>query len=437
MSDCIVSLFSGAGGLSLGFAQAGLKPSVGIDINKDACNTYENNLGVPCHNIDLNTLEQTKISHILSAYKNAFAVIGGPPCQGFSSASKNVLDPRNQLIFNYFAVVEYLKPLWFIFENVEGILTSNNGKSIVELVDKFIKLGYSLRLEKVNLAAYGLPQSRKRVIIIGNRIGTPFSLPSETHSFNAGKHNKLLPLFPQSPSLESAISGLPNAVDSECFLEYTNDKAINDYDKMMRNLNITGGVMHHFSTPSESDLSRYKLLKPGQTMKDLPQYLWHPSYQKRAYRRVLDGTPTEKRGGAPAVMKRLYSDYCSPTITSVSSRELIHPFLDRPLTLRECARLQSFPDYYNFYGSISSIATQVGNAFPPLVAKIFAQDLIEIEGKSGSGNFNSKEHIPQLIGFRLTDSTGMSPALMNTDSLLKSLMLNVEEKVLTKNYGKG
>jgi DNA (cytosine-5)-methyltransferase 1 len=167
MSDCIVSLFSGAGGLSLGFSQAGLKPSLGIDINKDACNTYENNLDVPCHNIDLNALDQTKLLRVLSPYKHTLAVIGGPPCQGFSSVNKNVLDLRNQLIFNYFTVVEYLKPLWFIFENFEGILTSNNGKSIFELVRQFINLGYSLRLEKVNFAAYGLPQSRKRVIIIG------------------------------------------------------------------------------------------------------------------------------------------------------------------------------------------------------------------------------------------------------------------------------
>jgi len=102
MSECVVSLFSGAGGLSLGFAQASLKPVLGIDINPDACRTYENNLGVPCHNLDFNNFDQSSLLNIIASYQNVFAVIGGPPCQGFSTAgSRNGLDPRNQLIFNY------------------------------------------------------------------------------------------------------------------------------------------------------------------------------------------------------------------------------------------------------------------------------------------------------------------------------------------------
>jgi DNA (cytosine-5)-methyltransferase 1 len=157
MSESIISLFSGAGGLSLGFGMAGRSPALGIDINRDACNTYEKNLGVRCHNLDLSTCEQYELLNLLAPYKDAFAVIGGPPCQGFSTAgSRNGQDPRNQLIFNYFAIVEQVRPKWFLFENVEGLLTSNNGKSVFELVCQFISLGYSLRLEKVNFAAYGL-----------------------------------------------------------------------------------------------------------------------------------------------------------------------------------------------------------------------------------------------------------------------------------------
>lgn len=432
MLKSVISLFSGAGGLSLGFAQAGLKPIFGIDINHDACITYENNLGIPCHNLDLGASNNSELLNLLSPHQHVLAVIGGPPCQGFSSAGgRNGLDPRNQLIFNYFAIVEQVRPLWFLFENVEGLLTANDGKSVFELVRRFISLGYSLRLEKVNFAAYGLPQSRKRVLIIANRVGASFNFPFETHSFDAGKHNRLLPLFPNSPTLDEAISGLPEALTSECLIPYTSIAPINEYDTFMRLLNYSGGVKHHFTMPSSNDLERYKLLNCGQTMKDLPENLWHPSYRKRAFRRVLDGTPTEKRGGAPVGIKRLHAHQCSPTITSASSRECIHPVFNRPLTLRECARLQSFGDGYVFSGNTSSIATQIGNAFPPLAAKIFAEAVMQIEGKAGSGMAFPFLRKAELIGYRLTDSSGMSPKLMHTDSLLKSLMSNqVEEKFL-------
>jgi DNA (cytosine-5)-methyltransferase 1 len=269
--------------------------------------------------ISLGASNKSELSNLLSPCQDVLAVIGGPPCQGFSTAgSRNGLDPRNQLIFNYFSIVEQVRPLWFLFENVEGLLTSNNGKSVFDLVRRFISLGYSLRLEKVNFAAYGLPQSRKRVIIIGNRIGASFNFPFETHSFDAGKHNRLLPLFPHSPTLLQAISGLPEAVKRESLIPYTNIAPINEYDAFMRLLNESGSVKHHFSSKSNNDLERYKLLKPGQTMKDLPENLWHPSYRKRAFRRVLDGTQKEKRGGAPVGIKRLHGHQCSPTITSAT-----------------------------------------------------------------------------------------------------------------------
>jgi DNA (cytosine-5)-methyltransferase 1 len=429
MSNCVISLFSGAGGLSMGFANAGIKPAFGVDINIDACSTYESNLGIPCHNLDLSNKDFSQLLNLLTPYQDVLAVIGGPPCQGFSTAgSRNRFDPRNQLIFNYLAIVEKIRPKWFLFENVEGLLTSNNGKSVFELVCRFIDLGYSLRLEKVNFAAYGLPQSRKRVIIIGNRLGAEFNFPFETHSFDAGKHNKILPLFPNSPTLSEAISGLPSASERECWVPYTNKKGINEYDRFIRRFNKLDAVNHHFSSPSHNELERYKLLKCGQTMKDLPETLWHPSYRKRAFRRVLDGMPTEKRGGAPIGVKRLHLNQCSPTITSASSRELIHPLIDRPLTLRECARLQSFGDEYVFKGATSSIATQLGNAFPPLAAKIFAQLIIQFEGSDNTFGALQKA---QLLGYRLTDALGMSPKLMQTDSLLKSLMSNqAQEKFL-------
>ena len=148
--------------MSFGFSRAGLKPSVGIDLNSDACRTYENNLGVPSHNLDLGAEDQSDVLRVLQGFERPLAVIGGPPCQGFSTAGdRNGNDPRNQLIFNYLALVEHLQPRWFFFENVEGLLTSDKGRSVSELIRCFLKIGYSVRLEQVNFAAYGLPQSRK------------------------------------------------------------------------------------------------------------------------------------------------------------------------------------------------------------------------------------------------------------------------------------
>ncbi|NMG09338.1 DNA cytosine methyltransferase [Brasilonema sp. UFV-L1] len=431
MNDDVISIFSGAGGLSFGFTQAGLKPVFGIDINQDACQTYQLNLNSDCYQLDLGDEDQSKVRHLLTPYKKPFAVIGGPPCQGFSTAgSRDWKDPRNRLIFNYFSLVEYLEPRWFLFENVEGLLTSNQGQSIYELVCLFLNLGYSMRLEKINFAAYGLPQSRKRVVLIGNRMEIPFEFPQETYSFQAGKHNSLSLFLPHAPTLIDAISGLPDTSKKDEDLAYQLSPTT-EYDVIMRHNNFTGLVRHHFSSPSPLDLERYKLLSQGQTMKDLPEEYWHPSFKRRAFRRVKDGMPTEKRGGAPSGIKRLYPNLCAPTITSAVSREFIHPIEDRPLTLREGARLQSFPDKYNFVGNASSIATQIGNAFPPNVAEIFAKNILYSDGLVGGQSHVNKSMQSKLIGYRLTDANGKSPALCRTEELLQSLVTYSMKEVTT------
>src|SRR5206468_12426062 len=116
------------------------------------------------------------------------------------------------------------------------------------------------------------------------------------------------------------------------------------------------------------DLERAKALKPGQRMRDLPTELWHDSYRRRANRRVMDGTPTERRGGAPAGVRRLVPDAPSKAITGGSLAEFLHPSEDRSLTLRECARIQTFPDEFTFQGTCAERAQLIGNAVPPLLA---------------------------------------------------------------------
>lgn len=417
--NTVVSLFSGAGGFSHGFAKAGLKPLFGAEFNRDACQSYELNIGSPCHEIDLGTVQPTVLKD-LAGGKNPFIVIGGPPCQGFSTAGpRNAADPRNQLIFNYLAIVRELSPRWFIFENVEGLLTSGGGEDLTRLIREFVMLGYSIRLQKVNLAAYGVPQTRKRVLIIGNRMGLDFDFPPDLFSYDSGKAKKLSQL-PFAPSLEQAIAGLGAAgFDKSHVAPYAAAVAVNAYDAGMRQDNSQHSVTQHFQSVDVFEKMQIELLKPGQTMKDLPPELWHESFARRANRRVSDGTPTEKRGGAPSGIKRLHGNLQALTITGAASREFIHPVEHRPLTIRECARIQTFPDHYQWVGNSASVIQQIGNAVPPLASRLLAEHIQAIDGRFGSGlQHTGQKDKPSLLGFILTEASGMSPALKTTQALL-------------------
>jgi DNA (cytosine-5)-methyltransferase 1 len=421
-SDSVISLFSGAGGFSHGFANAGLIPICGAEIDKDACATYEENIKSTCHNIDLSAVKPSFFQEILGP-KEPFAVIGGPPCQGFSTAgARDVNDSRNQLIFNYLCIVAEVRPRWFVFENVEGLLTSGHGSAVFNLVQEFLRLGYSVRVHKTNLAAYGVPQTRKRVFIIGNRLGVDFTLPLEVYSYDSGKSKKQN-LKPFAPTLDQALEGLGMASNSHTIpIPYPATEATNPYDQLMR-LNNAGGITEHFHSTSPEDAARFALLKPGQTMKDLPEEYWHESFKRRAFRRVMDGTPTENRGGAPSGIKRLHGNLQSLTITGAATREFIHPNENRPLTIRECARIQTFPDHYKFYGNSASITQQIGNAVPPLAALEIAKHLQKLDGAFGSAiQLPSRNLEPRLLGYFLTEATGMSGALQKTETLLGSLL---------------
>ncbi len=418
----VLSLFAGAGGFSSGFSQAGLKPLFGAEIDTDACLSYELNVGSPCHQIDLGDIEP-KVLKSMAGGREPFIIIGGPPCQGFSTAGpRNADDPRNRLIFNYLAIVKELSPRWFIFENVEGLLTSGNGQDVARLVQEFVSLGYSIRLQKVNLASYGVPQTRKRVLIIGNRLGIDFEFPSEMYSYDSGKAKKVSAL-PMAPTIDIALAGLGTAgFDKNEVIQYSSAQGANSFDTLMRHENTAIGVTQHFQSIDIAEKKHIELLKPGQTMKDLPPDLWHESFKRRANRRVADGTPTEKRGGAPSGIKRLHGNLQSLTITGAASREFIHPNEHRPLTIRECARIQTFPDRYQWMGNSASVIQQIGNAVPPMAARILAQHIQQIDGRFGSGLQHAHEiKKPGLLGFVLTEASGMSPALKATYALLENL----------------
>lgn len=183
---------------------------------------------------------------------------------------------------------------------------------------------------------------------------------------------------------------------------------------------------HVMQPLGDDDLRRAKLLAQGQTMRDLPEELWHESYRKRAFRRVMDGTPTERRGGAPAGVRRLRADEPSKAITGGVLREFIHPTEDRPLTLRECATLQTFPADFQFHGSVSEKAQLIGNAVPPLsaqrIAESLRQDLASPCPTHGTG---------ALLSFVPTLASGMSPALEEVTRRVKQRFTSgAKQKVL-------
>ena len=295
-------------------------------------------------------------------------------------------------------------------ENVEGLLTNACGLHIRDAVELFLKAGYAVNVEKIYAQGYGVPQRRKRVLIVGNRLGHDFLFPEVVTRFSGSIFRK------GEVTFMTATSDLPPATGNVNQALAYSEPPHNELQAYLRGDGKS--VTDHFvSALSEIQLERVRSLKPGQTMKDLPEDLQHESFRRRAFRRVMDGTPVEKRGGAPSGLKRLFADEPSLTITSAATREFVHPTADRLLTLRECARLQTFPDNFVFVGSAASRIQQIGNAIPPLLARAMAE---QIETNYGfQADYLGPVRPP--LRFSLTRSEGMSPALARTEFLLTEL----------------
>ncbi len=409
-----VSLFAGAGGCSFGFGQAGYDVRFATDIDADAVESYRRNfVRTPCEAADIRNLTADGILERTRLKPGELDILlGGPPCQGFSSAgAKAGDDPRNSLLRHYVRLLEGIRPKWFVMENVEGLLTNGGGAHVRDAVAAFLEAGYALNLEKVYAQGYGIPQRRKRVLIVGNRLGYDFRFPELVTRFTGSIFRK------GEVTFTCAVGDLPPAVQEAGEpLQYPQSPQ-NELQAYLRGQ--ANRVTDHYAVAlSETQLERVRNLRPGQTMKDLPEHLQHESFRRRAYRRVMDGTPVEKRGGAPSGLKRLFADEPSLTITSAATREFVHPTEDRLLTLRECARLQTFPDCFEFAGSAASRIQQIGNAIPPMLARTIGEHIATEHGFGVRYDGNAR---PSLR-FCLTRSEGMSPALAQTESLLNDLV---------------
>lgn len=342
-----IDLFSGAGGFSLGFELAGFDSVLAIDLWKDAIDTFNYNrkLGVG-KSIDIHDFKDDMVIELRSR-ERVNGIIGGPPCQGFSMVGKREEnDNRNSLYLEYVRFVELLKPDFFILENVKGLLTLAKGAYKEDIIHRFGALGYNVNFKVLMASDYGVPQNRERVFFVGlNR-----------DIFGANKFFEYpIPLI-HKVTTKDALEDLPSLDNPETLIPVYKSHPTNEYQKFMRR-NSSDIVTNHDQTKhSKETLSIIKLVPDGGSIVDLPE----DYYAIRNYKNTF---------------KRMNSSSQSITI-DCGHRNYFHYRENRVPSVREAARLQSFPDHYFFTGSKTSQYTQVGNAVPPLLAYEIAKKIL-------------------------------------------------------------
>lgn len=331
----IVDLFSGAGGFQIGFEKEGFETILSTDFDEDCEKVHkENRPDVPFLRMDIHDLSLELLNQYVSPETNIDVLIGGPPCQGFSTIGKRVssdpdkrtaFDPRNTLFREYIRVLNYLQPKFFLMENVQGLLTRDKGKIFKEIQETFENTGYEFNYVILNAADYGVPQIRNRVFFFGNRVGVKMEPPAS------------------------------NCDGTEEHPYKTVGEAIGDLADLPDDIDFNHVALKH----GDINLKRYALIPEGGRLPEdqLPEEL---------YRKNFGNT-----------FKRLHRDKPSLTMVPGHNAFPIHPWLNRSLTVREAARIQTFPDDYVFVGPRQKQCMQVGNAVPPVMAQCWAKYLKE------------------------------------------------------------
>ena len=339
MKPTVIDLFAGVGGLSLGFEMKGFKVLLANEYDKSIAEAYiENHKNTKMIVGDITTLDLYKT---FASYKgNVDVVIGGPPCQGFSQKGqrKTIHDERNFLFKYYVKVVELVSPKYFVMENVPNLLTAEGGYFRKEIEELFATMGYSLKYGVLNASDYVVPQNRRRAIIIGKFGDVAPELPKP-------KEEKV--------TIWDAISDLAylQSGEGEDIQNYRMNAESKYEDLLRKNSSM---LYNHVATKhSDLALERLALIPPNAGKEVLPR--------EHLTKSIYSGTWT-----------RMRKDEVSVTITTrfdtPSSGKFTHPFLNRAITVREAARIQSFPDTFKFIGTKGSQMKQVGNAVPPLLA---------------------------------------------------------------------
>lgn len=342
----VLDLFCGCGGISEGYHLAGFDIVGGIDFNEHATLTFAHNFkGAKVHNIDIT---QFPDSQIMEEYSDVDVIVGGPPCQGFSTANrhqKEMEDPRNKLFFEYIRFVQNIRPKIIMIENVRGLLTRDNGYAIDRLTELLGSEGYNISYQVLDASDYGVPQNRKRAIIVGIRK----DFRDIEFDFDSIERR-------DKTTVEDAIGELYDFEDAPNGAKRLTIEADSVLRKYLRADN--GLVLDHdIVYPAEKVQERIKHVPQGGNWQYVPSHLW----------------PNDRQNRHSSAYKRLNPTTQSCTIdTGNAHSNYFHPLYNRIPTIRESARLQSFPDSFEFVGPRGSKYRQVGNAVPPLLSKAIA-----------------------------------------------------------------
>lgn len=350
----VADLFSGVGGLSLGFEQAGFDVSFAVEFDKDIAKAYEkNHPDTVMYNEDISKLNA---KNLLTKHGRVDVIVGGPPCQGFSQKGKrlSVKDDRNFLFRQYVRFVNVFRPKYFVIENVPNIITTANGFFKNEIIKEFSALGYDVKAKVFDVSEFGVPQQRRRAVFIGQLSKNVVEFPQST-----GKMVTVDDAISDMAPLESG-----EGQDVEKYFS----SARNWYQKLMRKGVRTGVHNHQATAHSSIALTRMKMIPKGRGKEVLP-----PEHRTKS---IYSGT-----------WCRLIENDIAATITTrfdtPSSGRFTHPTQNRCITVREAARLQSFPDSFIFYGTKTSQMKQVGNAVPPIFANAIAKSILKAQGGKG------------------------------------------------------
>ena len=346
----VLDLFSGCGGISLGFKLAGFNISGGVDIDPDSIKTFQKNF--PKSKAVCESLLEYSDDKILEDFgdKEIDVIVGGPPCQGFSSANrwnKENEDPRNKLFFEYLRFVELLKPKAVVIENVRGILTRDKGFA-KDRIEKLLRgLGYTVDCKVLNASDYGVPQNRLRAFFVAIRDDY-----NETFDFDNLSTEPKVTVKEAIGELYDLDKNPKNKLIA---------KPQNKYLKYLRKENQEIHN-HEIKYPAQLTQERISHVPQGGNWADIPTELF----------------PNNRSNRHSSAFKRLDEQACSVTIdTGNAHSNYFHPLYNRIPTVREAARIQSFKDNFILEGSRTSQYRQVGNAVPPLLAKAVADELLK------------------------------------------------------------
>ncbi len=350
-----IDLFAGAGGMSLGASMAGIAVEFAVELDAHAAKTYaHNHPSTTLHVADIRTVTKKMLRPWVGRHDD-FVVFGGPPCQGFSwsnAKTRNTSNEANWLFKEFVRIVKLLKPSWVVFENVQGIVDTAEGVFVEQLHDELASLKYTIHSSKLNASDYRVPQNRTRFFLVASRDALPFKFPSARRK----------PI-----TVDDAIRDLPILAngDAACWRKYGRSHPT-DYAIALRN-GLEGCCNHLVTRNSAFVVKRYAHVPQGGNWQDIPDRLM------RNY--------TDRSRCHTGIYHRLDADKPSVVIGNFRKNMLIHPTQDRGLSVREAARLQSFPDTYTFRGSIGFQQQQVGNAVPPLLARAVFESLLSAHSR--------------------------------------------------------